>query len=94
MHCLLIYDIPDDNKRRKIADACLDYGLDRLQYSAFYGNITRNLQQELFQKVRRLLGKKDGKLMLIPIGAKEWEKRFLYEKGDGVQDVTTRTNDV
>jgi CRISPR-associated endonuclease Cas2 len=27
MRCLLIYDIPDDRVRQKIADACLDYGL-------------------------------------------------------------------
>ncbi len=57
MHCLLVYDIPNDRIRSKIADACLDYGLDRFQYSAFYGNISRNYQEELFIKVERLLGK-------------------------------------
>ena len=45
MHCLLVYDISDDRIRTKIADACLDYGLDRFQYSAFYGNISRNYQE-------------------------------------------------
>ncbi|RMF86962.1 MAG: CRISPR-associated endonuclease Cas2, partial [Nitrospinota bacterium] len=28
MKCLLIYDIPDDRIRTKIADFCLDYGLE------------------------------------------------------------------
>jgi CRISPR-associated protein, Cas2 family len=27
---ILVYDIVDDRKRAKIADACLDYGLDRI----------------------------------------------------------------
>ena len=52
MNCLLLYDVTDDRKRAKIADACLDYGLDRIQYSAFTGDLTRNLQEELFVKLR------------------------------------------
>ena len=39
---LLVYDIPDDRKRTKIADACLDYGLDRIQFSAFLGWLLAN----------------------------------------------------
>jgi CRISPR-associated protein Cas2 len=77
-----MYDIEDDKKRKKIADACLDYGLDRIQYSVFYGDISRNYQQELFQIIKRTLGKKNGKLMLIPISQNEWKKRMLHEKGD------------
>jgi CRISPR-associated protein Cas2 len=77
-----MYDIEDDKKRKKIADACLDYGLDRIQYSVFYGDISRNYQQELFQIIKRTLGKKNGKLMLIPISQNEWKKRMLLEKGD------------
>lgn len=34
---LLIYDIENDRVRGKIADACIDYGLDRVQFSAFVG---------------------------------------------------------
>jgi CRISPR-associated protein Cas2 len=76
MHCLLIYDIVDDKRRAKIADACLDYGLDRIQYSAFYGKISRNLQEELFQQVTDILGKKAGKIQLLPICGKDWQNRL------------------
>jgi CRISPR-associated protein Cas2 len=38
---LVIYDIPHDGTRGKVADMCLDYGLDRIQYSAFTGQLTR-----------------------------------------------------
>ena len=75
MHCLLIYDIPHDNTRTKIADTCLDYGLDRIQYSAFCGNISRNHQEELFLKVTNLLGDKAGNIQLIPICHNDWQKR-------------------
>ena len=78
MNCLLIYDIPDDRRRTKIADVCLDYGLDRIQYSAFSGDISRNLQEELFLKVVKLLGKKTGNIQLIPVCSKDWSHRLVH----------------
>jgi len=78
MRCLLIYDIPDDRVRTKVADACLDYGLDRLQFSAFFGDISRNYQEELFQKVTDLLGKKPGNIQLIPICETDWRQRLAH----------------
>ena len=61
-----------------MADVCLDYGLDRLQYSAFGGNISRNLQEELFLKVCGVLGKAAGNVQLIPICGKDWQARRVY----------------
>jgi CRISPR-associated endonuclease Cas2 len=55
---LVIYDIPDDKLRAKVADICLDYGLDRIQYSAFLGEMNHNRREELLQKIRRQIGKK------------------------------------
>lgn len=78
MYTLLIYDIPDDRKRSKIADTCLDYGLDRVQYSAFGGNLSRNYQQELFLRLKRILGKKPGKLLLIPVCETDWKTHLEH----------------
>lgn len=78
MNCLIIYDIPDDRTRTKVADACLDYGLDRLQYSAFHGDISRNLQGELFKKVKKLLGKRPGNIQLIAICETDWDQRLVW----------------
>lgn len=77
---ILIYDIPDDAKRTKIADTCLDYGLDRIQYSAFCGWLPNSLQNELLQKIRRILGKKPGNIQLIPICRDDWQKRKVIEQ--------------
>jgi len=33
--CLVVYDIEDDRARTKISAACLDFGLERIQMSAF-----------------------------------------------------------
>ena len=44
MHLILMYDISNDRIRTKVAIACEDYGLDRIQYSAFYGQLSRKLE--------------------------------------------------
>ena len=72
---LLIYDIENDRVRGKIADACIDYGLDRVQFSAFIGELSRNHQQELMLRVATLLGELKGNIKLIPISAKDWSER-------------------
>jgi len=77
---LLIYDIPDDRKRAKIADACLDYGLDRIQFSAFLGRLLNTQQEELFLKVRKILGKKPGNVQMFPVCAEDWEKRKVIDQ--------------
>lgn len=78
MHCILVYDISDDKARTKVADACLDYGLDRIQYSAFYGNISRNYQEELFLKVVAILEGRPGDIRLLPICEKDWQAQFSH----------------
>jgi CRISPR-associated protein Cas2 len=81
MHLFLIYDITNDRVRAKVATACEDYGLDRIQYSAFYGQLNRTHQEELMLKIRRLLGDETGRVQLIPVGQVEWEKRLEVDIG-------------
>ena len=80
MRCLLVYDIPDDGKRTKIADACLDYGLDRIQFSAFTGDILNTHQEELMLKIKKILGKKAGNVQLFPLCATDWSRRIIIEQ--------------
>jgi CRISPR-associated protein Cas2 len=84
MHCLVVYDISDDRKRAKVADVCLDYGLDRIQYSAFVGRLLPTHQEELMLRVQKVLGKKPGNVQLYPLCAEDWEKRKVI-----VQEATS-----
>jgi CRISPR-associated protein Cas2 len=89
LHVLVIYDLVEDKVRLKVANLCFDYGLDRIQYSAFYGKLTRTHQQEMIRRARRLLGKTEGKIQLIPIGEDDWQKRLELKNdpgGDGASD--------
>ncbi len=76
MHVLVMYDIVNDRIRTKIACLCEDYGLDRIQYSSFYGRLNRHLQESLMLEVRQLLGKSAGIIQLIPIASRDWDKRI------------------
>ena len=80
VRCLLIYDIPNDRIRTRVADACLDYGLDRIQYSAFCGPLRPVHQKELMQRIRHLLGDRPGRVHLIPLCARDWRQRRVIEQ--------------
>ena len=86
MNCLLVYDIPDDRVRAKVADFCLDYGLDRIQYSAFAGRLSRNHQEELMLRIKKRLGKKPGNIQLFAICAKDWNNKLACIQGEGKDD--------
>lgn len=80
MPVLVIYDIPHDGTRNKVADCCLDYGLDRIQYSAFAGELSRTHQEELMMKIRRRVGKQPAKVQIIVVAADEWARRLVLEQ--------------
>jgi len=86
LRCLLVYDIPDDNTRTRVADICLDYGLDRIQYSSFLGDLERTHQEELMMEVAKRLGKRPGNIQLFPICETDWRQRkviLVEAKADG-----------
>lgn len=84
MKTILVYDIPNDRIRTKIADFCLDYGLDRIQYSAFQGDLSRTHQEELILRIGERLGKHEGKIQLFTICDKDWAQRLeIVQMDDG-----------
>jgi CRISPR-associated protein Cas2 len=76
MQVLLVYDISNDRVRSKVADFCLDYGLDRIQYSAFLGRLGRNHQEELMLRIEERLGDHAGKVQLYPLCERDWQARL------------------
>jgi len=68
---LVIYDIEEDKIRTKIFEACKDYGLTHIQYSAFFGELNHNRRDELKQRLRKTLGKKNGNILICPVCDKD-----------------------
>jgi CRISPR-associated protein Cas2 len=85
---LVVYDIEEDRVRNKIADICLDYGLERFQYSAFMGRLTRNMREQLFLKLSSILARRVGKILVLPVCEKDLkgilrQENRLREEGRG-----------
>jgi len=54
----------------KVADACLDYGLERVQYSAFIGELSKVHQRGLVLKIKYRLGDHGANIQLFPLDEK------------------------
>jgi CRISPR-associated protein Cas2 len=81
MHVLVMYDISNDRTRSKVIVACEDYGLDRVQFSAFYGKLARVHQRELMTRVNDLIKAQQERavVQLVTIGEDDWKKRIEYK---------------
>ncbi|MBM7644542.1 CRISPR-associated protein Cas2 [Scopulibacillus daqui] len=85
MNILLIYDISEDKLRTKTSETCKDYGLVRVQYSAFYGSMSKNLYGELQRKLKDLLKNSErSSVIIFPLSQESIDKvvslDFNYSK--------------
>src|SRR6266481_8980434 len=64
---LLIYDIENDRLRTRTSEICLNYGLARIQFSAFFGKLNRNRRQELALHLQRELEGESARVRIYPI---------------------------
>jgi CRISPR-associated protein Cas2 len=83
VQCLVLYDISDDRTRARVADACLDYGLRRVQYSAFCGRLSGVHQRELLAVLRGRVGREACNIQLLALDESCWAGRRTIMQGEG-----------
>jgi len=82
---LVIYDVTDDNLRSLVAETLKDYGLDRIQYSAFIGRLRRDELNSLIVDLKNLIKDLVENVQLYPVcdtcfkGRREVGKSKRYE---------------
>jgi CRISPR-associated protein Cas2 len=76
----VFYDIEIDRIRNKIADICLDFGLERIQFSGFSGKLGRNKREELFLKLTNVINEGAGKILILPVCEKDIRNVLEYIK--------------
>jgi CRISPR-associated protein Cas2 len=64
---IVLYDVEADRIRNKVAELCMDYGLERIQFSAFLGKINRNRRQELSLRIQKLIGSESARVRIVPV---------------------------
>lgn len=70
----MCYDIPNDKLRTKIAKLCEYYAFERIQFSVFVGDTTRNMAETLAMEAQELIKKRLAKISIIPICQNCYEK--------------------
>ncbi len=69
MHYVVVYDITADNLRNKVSSRLKDYGLERIQYSAFQGTLSTNGVNSLKTDMKKLLndGEETDSVVVFPL---------------------------
>jgi CRISPR-associated protein Cas2 len=78
--CFLIYDIENDRLRTRASEICLNYGLDRIQFSAFFGKLNRNRRQELCLRLQRELGEESARVRIIPVCQQDLDDMWVLDQ--------------
>jgi len=71
MQVLVIYDVENDRVRHRVSEKCKDYGLRRVQYSAFKGQLSLNRFEELHLRLKAILGVDVGNIQMYPFCEKD-----------------------
>ncbi len=66
MFVVIAYDISNDKRRNKVAKLLLDYG-NRVQYSVFEAELTKELLDELIRRVKPYINEKEDSLRIYKI---------------------------
>ncbi|MHC1601495.1 MAG: CRISPR-associated endonuclease Cas2 [Candidatus Nezhaarchaeales archaeon] len=77
MMVLVIYDIPDDNLRLQVAKYLKRMGLNRVQKSAFIGDLTPALRAELVTGLQRLIRGKKANIQIYPLTQASFNQRIV-----------------
>jgi CRISPR-associated protein Cas2 len=77
---VLIYDIENDRLRTRAADVCFDYGLQRIQFSAFFGKLNRNRRQELALRLKNEIGNESARIRIIPVCEDDLKDAWVLEQ--------------
>lgn len=86
MYTLVIYDITEDDIRLKIAESCKEFGLTRIQKSAFLGRIDSQRRKNLKHRLQRILGNKTGNIQIFLICEADMRFREMIGQPTGYEE--------
>ena len=77
MICWVLYDIKNDKTRGKVAKACLQTGLQRVQYSCFVVEIDENEKDTLQIRIEELYNEDEDSIYIFPMNRKDFYQTVL-----------------
>lgn len=76
----MVYDISNDKVRLKVAKICKNYGLYRVQKSAFLGDINKNQKDELLLQCKEIVNRETDSLYVFPMCDEDFKKVRMIGK--------------
>lgn len=67
MQTFVVYDISDNKRRKNLSILLESYGLSRVQYSAFKGELDLNDREVLARKAAGFVEEKSDSVYIIPV---------------------------
>lgn len=77
----IIYDIVDDKVRTKVAKACKQYGLERVQKSVFLGKLKSNRFDELGEKCLSHINEDEDSVYIFPFCQEDFRRVKVLGQG-------------
>jgi CRISPR-associated protein Cas2 len=67
MQTLVIYDISSNRLREQLANRLFDYGLQRVQLSAFCGELSSHDREALLKELPNFVGCEKDRIYVVPL---------------------------
>ncbi|WP_369611696.1 CRISPR-associated endonuclease Cas2 [Sulfurisphaera javensis] len=87
MIVLVVYDVSDDGKRNKLANELKKYGLERIQKSAFEGNLDPQRIKNLIRVIKEIIDPSTDIVHIVPLGLRDWENRIVIGREEIVNQL-------
>jgi len=73
----VMYDIPKNKTRNKIAKSCEQAGIYRVQYSVFLGDLNNAQRKELRTKIEELIDPEKDSVYIFPMCRDDFDRCIL-----------------
>ncbi len=80
MRYVIVYDISDDGKRLKVAKVLEQWGLARIQRSAFTGSLQAARVRDLARRLELIIDADSDVVHIIPVQPQDWARVIVLGK--------------
>lgn len=80
MYIIVVYDIGDDNKRKRYADYLKSKGLQRMQRSMFMGKTSPMIIKDIYRLTPRFMDLSNDIVHIIPLTQYSFQHIKVYGK--------------
>jgi len=92
MQTLVIYDVADVGLRNRVIEVLEDYGLERIQYSAFLGDLNYNRREEMYQRLEDTVADGAARVHVVTLCDRDYRSiREIIGRLSWQMEVTSRT---